>query len=113
MALPTPAGRPAPPPREESKAAREGVAHSRTGRKKARGSAGLWERVGSVRVSGWMIGVPVVVIGVVVVAALILTSGSSGGGGTGRGVGKIDNPGSYLFRCAFHPTIEFGTLELQ
>jgi len=186
-----------PPPREESKAAREGVAHSRTGRKKARGSAGLWERVGSVRVSGWMIGVPVAVIGVVVVAALILTSGSSGGGGakpqqtpdprvagktpdnsislnvsdvnfsltkiagkagevieflvtntsgtqqshnmvvagpdneydtaddfnpspfaikageTGRVVVKIDNPGSYLFRCAFHPTIEFGTLELQ
>jgi plastocyanin len=33
------------------------------------------------RISGWMIGVPVVVIGVVVVAVLILTSGSSGGGG--------------------------------
>ena len=68
----------APPPREERPAAREEVAHSRTGRKKARRSAGLWERVGGMRVSGWMIGVPVVVIGVVVVAVLILTSGSSG-----------------------------------
>jgi len=149
------------------------------------------------RISGWMIGVPVVVIGVVVVAVLILTSGSSGGGGakpgptpdprvagetpdnsislnvddvnfsltkiagkagevieflvtntsgtqqshnmvvagpdneydtaddfnpapfaikageTGRVVVKIDDPGTYLFRCAFHPTIEFGTLELE
>jgi uncharacterized cupredoxin-like copper-binding protein len=34
-------------------------------------------------------------------------------GETGRLVVKIDDPGSYLFRCAFHPTIEFGTLELK
>jgi len=175
----------APPPRQERAAAH----------KKARRRAGLWERVGRTRVSGWMIGVPVVVIGVVVVAVLILTSGSSGGGTpkpqvtpdprvagktpdnstslnvddvnfsltkipgkagevieflvtntgtqshnmvvagpdneydtaddfgpepfaikageTGRVVVKIDDPGSYLFRCAFHPTIEFGTLELE
>jgi len=26
---------------------------------------------------------------------------------------KMDDPGTYLFRCAFHPTIEFGTLELK
>jgi len=148
------------------------------------------------RVSGWIIGIPVVVIGVVVVAVLILSSGSSGGGAkpgptpdprvagktpdnsvslnvddvnfsltkilgkagevieflvtntsatqqshnmvvagpdneydtaddfapepfaikageTGRVVVKIDDPGTYLFRCAFHPTIEFGTLELE
>ena len=146
------------------------------------------------RVSGWIIGIPVVVIGVVVVAVLILSSGSSGGGAkpgptpdprvagktpdnsvslnvddvnfsltkiagkagevieflvtntgtqshnmvvagpdneydtaddfnpvpfaikageTGRVVVKIDDPGTYLFRCAFHPAIEFGTLELE
>jgi len=34
-------------------------------------------------------------------------------GETGRVVVKIDDPGSYKFRCAFHPTIEFGTLELE
>jgi len=33
------------------------------------------------RISGWMVGVPVVVVGGVVLAVLILTSGSSGGGG--------------------------------
>jgi plastocyanin len=146
-------------------------------------------------VSGWMIGVPVVVGVIGVVAVLILTSGSSGGGApkvgptpdprvagqtpdnsvslnvddvnfsrreipgnageviefvvtntgtqshnmvvagpdneyetaddfgpepfaikagdTGRVVVKIDDPGTYLFRCAFHPTIEFGTLVLS
>jgi len=73
--------RAAPPPREERKAAREEVVHSRTERKKARGRVGLWQRVSGVRVSGWMIGLPVVVGGIVVVAVLILTSGSSGGGG--------------------------------
>ena len=183
--------------REESPAAREEVAHSRAGRKKARRQAGLWERVGRMRISGLMIGVPVVVGGIVVAAVLILTSGSSGGGGakieqtpdprvagktpdnsislnvddvnfsltkilgkagevieflvtntsgtqqshnmvvagpdneydtaddfnpapfaikageTGRVVVKIDDPGTYLFRCAFHPTIEFGTLVLS
>ena len=182
-------------PREESPAAREEVARVRAARKKAR--AGLWQRVGRMRISGWMIGVPVVVGGIVVVAVLILTSGSSGGGGakpgptpdprvagktpdnsislnvddvnfsltkiagkagevieflvtntsgtqqshnmvvagpdneydtaddfnpapfaikageTGRLVVKIDDPGTYKFRCAFHPTIEFGTLELD
>jgi len=183
------------PPREERPAAREEVAHSGAARKKARRGAGLGQRVSRMRVSGWMIGVPAVVIGVVVVAVLILTSGSSGGGGakpeetpdprvagktpdnsislnvddvnfsltkilgkagevieflvtntgtqshnmvvagpdneydtaddfnpapfaikageTGRVVVKIDDPGTYLFRCAFHPTIEFGTLELE
>jgi plastocyanin len=34
-------------------------------------------------------------------------------GDTGRVVLKIDDPGTYLFRCAFHPTIEFGTLTLE
>ena len=34
-------------------------------------------------------------------------------GETGRVVVKMDDPGTYLFRCAFHPTIEFGTLELK
>ncbi len=34
-------------------------------------------------------------------------------GETGRVVVKIDDPGTYLFRCAFHPYIEFGTLVLQ
>jgi plastocyanin len=181
-------------PRGERPAARAEVAQSRTGRK--RRSAGLWQRVGGMRVSGWMIGIPVVVIGVVVVAVLILTSGSSGdsakpgptpdprvagqtpdnsislnvddvnfsrteipgkagevieflvtntsstqqshnmvvagpdneydtaddfnpdpfaikAGETGRVVVKLDDPGTYNFRCAFHPTIEFGTLELE
>ena len=184
-----------PTPREERPAAREDVAHSRIGRKKTRRSASLWQRIGGMRVSGWMIGLPVVVGGIVVVAVLILTSGSSGGGGakpgptpdprvagktpdnsislnvddvnfsltkilgkaeevieflvtntgtqshnmvvagpdneydtaddfnpapfaikageTGRVVVKIDDPGTYLFRCAFHPAIEFGTLVLK
>ena len=184
----------APPPRQESPAAREEVVHSRAGRKKARRQAGLWERVGRMRISGWMIGLPVFVVGVVAVVVLIVTSGSSGGGvkpgptpdprvagktpensislnvddvnfsltnilgkageviellvtntgtqshnmvvagpdneydtaddfnpepfaikagETGRVVVKIDDPGTYLFRCAFHPTIEFGTLVLS
>jgi plastocyanin len=34
-------------------------------------------------------------------------------GETGRVVVKIDDPGTYLFRCAFHPTIEFGTIVLS
>src|SRR3990172_3645431 len=34
-------------------------------------------------------------------------------GETGRVVGKIDDPGTYQFRCAFHPTIEFGTIVLK
>ncbi len=34
-------------------------------------------------------------------------------GETGRVVVKIDDPGTYQFRCAFHPQIEFGTLVLQ
>ena len=71
----------APPPRQERPAALEEVAHSRTGRKKAKRRAGLGERLGGMRISGWMIGVPVVAVGVVVLAVLILTSGSSGGGG--------------------------------
>jgi len=185
----------AAPARQDSTAAREEVAHSRAGRKKARRQAGLWERLGRTRVSGWMIGLPVVVGVIGVVVVLILTSGSSGGGGpspgptpdprvagqtpdnsislnvndvnfsqtelsgtagqviefkvtntgtqshnmvvagpdneydtaddfnpepfaikageTGRVVVKMDDPGTYLFRCAFHPTIEFGTLELK
>jgi len=27
--------------------------------------------------------------------------------------GRIDTPGSYPFRCAFHPTVQFGTLVVQ
>ncbi len=34
-------------------------------------------------------------------------------GETGRGVVKMDVPGTYQFRCAFHPLIEFGTLVLK
>ena len=68
-------------PRQERPAAREEVAHSGGARKKARRRPGLGERISRMRVSGWMIGIPVVVIGVVVVAVLILTSSSSGGGG--------------------------------
>ena len=34
-------------------------------------------------------------------------------GETGRVVLKIDEPGTYRFRCAFHPNIEFGTLILE
>jgi plastocyanin len=34
-------------------------------------------------------------------------------GETGRVVVKIDEPGTYRFRCAFHPNIEFGTLALE
>jgi plastocyanin len=34
-------------------------------------------------------------------------------GETGRVAVKFDDPGVYLFRCAFHPDIEFGTLSLQ
>ena len=68
-------------PREERPAARETVARSRAPRKRPRGGAGLWERVGRTRVSGWLIGVPVVVVGVIVVAVLVLTSGSSGSSG--------------------------------
>ncbi len=34
-------------------------------------------------------------------------------GDTGRVVLKIDEPGTYRFRCAFHPNIEFGTLTLE
>ncbi|HLB26087.1 MAG TPA: cupredoxin domain-containing protein [Dehalococcoidia bacterium] len=68
-------------PREERPAAREPVAHSRAARKRPRRGGGLWERVGRTRVSGWLIGVPVVVASVIVFAVLILTSGSSGSSG--------------------------------
>ena len=34
-------------------------------------------------------------------------------GETGRVVLKIDEPGTYRFRCAFHPTFEIGTLTLE
>ena len=34
-------------------------------------------------------------------------------GETGRVVLKIEEPGAYRFRCAFHPTFEFGTLTLE
>ncbi|KKL88290.1 hypothetical protein LCGC14_1926220, partial [marine sediment metagenome] len=34
-------------------------------------------------------------------------------GETGRLVVKLDPPDAYRFRCAFHPTIEFGTLTLE
>lgn len=34
-------------------------------------------------------------------------------GQTGRLKVKLDDPGVYRFRCAFHPNIEFGTLTLQ
>ena len=34
-------------------------------------------------------------------------------GETGQVVVKMDEPGTYKFRCAFHPLIEFGTLVLQ
>jgi uncharacterized cupredoxin-like copper-binding protein len=34
-------------------------------------------------------------------------------GETGQVLVKIDDPGTYKFRCAFHPLIEFGTLVLK
>ena len=34
-------------------------------------------------------------------------------GETGQVKVKIDDPGVYLFRCSFHPDIEFGTIALQ
>ena len=34
-------------------------------------------------------------------------------GETGRLVVKLEPPDAYRFRCAFHPTIEFGTLTLE
>lgn len=71
----------AAPRREERPAARGEVAQSRAARKKAKRRAGLWERLGRTRVSGWMIGLPVVAVVIAVVAVLVLTSGSSGGGG--------------------------------
>ena len=181
-----------PTPREEKPTPREGAARARGDRKKARRRGGP----GGIRVSGWMIGVPVVVVVIAAVVVLIATSGSSGGGAkpgptpdprvagqtpdnsislsvsdvnfsqteipgtagevieflvtntsttqqshnmvvagpdneydtpddfnpepfaikageTGRLVVKIDDPGTYNFRCAFHPTIEFGTLVLK
>ncbi|MDO8614020.1 MAG: hypothetical protein Q7R32_14550, partial [Dehalococcoidia bacterium] len=83
---------PAAPPRQERPAAREEVAHSGGARKKARRRAGLWQRVSRMRISGWMIGLPVVVVGAVVVAVLILTSGSSGTTSGGDGVEVTPDP---------------------
>ncbi len=198
-----------PPPQEEGaeeaagpsveepvRTAAPEAGHRRAARKRAKRRGGLWERVGRVHVSPWLIATPVVAIGVGIVAVLVLTSGSSGttGGGspsptldtgvaglptdtsvsldvddinfsrreitgnagdviefmvtntgtishnmvvaglddeydteddfepepfaiqpghTGRVVVKIDQPGTYRFRCAFHPNIEFGTLTLE
>lgn len=34
-------------------------------------------------------------------------------GEKGTLTGRIDTPGSYPFRCAFHPTVQFGTLVVQ
>lgn len=68
-------------PREGRPAAREEVTRSGGARKKARPRAGLWQRVSRMRISGWMIGLPVVAVVVAVVAVLVVTSGSSGGGG--------------------------------
>ena len=168
--------------------------HSRAARKRAKRKGGLWERVGRLHVSPWLIATPVVATVVIALVVLIVTSGSSGSTGdasatpdprvagqtpaasinltvndvnfsqteltgnageviefvvtnrgtqshnmvlagpdneyeteddfgpqpfaikageTGRVVGKIDDPGTYQFRCAFHPTIEFGTIVLK
>ena len=168
--------------------------HSRAARKRAKRKGGLWERVGRLHVSPWLIATPVVATVVIALVVLIVTSGSSGSTGdasatpdprvagqtpaasinltvndvnfsqteltgnageviefvvtnrgtqshnmvlagpdneyeteddfgpqpfaikageTGRVVVKIDDPGTYLFRCAFHPTIEFGTIVLK
>ncbi|MEE8347629.1 MAG: cupredoxin domain-containing protein [Dehalococcoidia bacterium] len=176
-------------------AASAAARRSRTERKRAKRKDGVWDRVGRVHVSPWLIATPVVATVVVIVAVLILTSGSSGttggaadttpdprvagltpeasvslnvddinfsnreitgnagevielvvtntgtishnlvvagpdneydtkddfnpepfaikAGETGRVVIKIDDPGTYLFRCAFHPEIEFGTVVLK
>ncbi len=59
-------------------AAVSGAGHGRAGRKRAKRGGGLWGRVRRVRLSPWLITVPVLVIAVGVLAALILTSGSSG-----------------------------------
>ena len=178
--------------------------HSRAARKRAKRRDGLWERVGRVHVSPWLIATPVVAIGVGIVAVLVLTSGSSGTTGgvspsptpdarvaglpidesfeivadddgpsnpaatssfepntltanagevieielknegsvthniwvagadndydtaddwgpidligtgeTGRLVVKIDEPGTYLFRCQIHPEVQIGELILE
>ena len=68
------------PPVEEPvrTAAAPEARHSRAARKRAKHRGGLWERVGRVHVSPWLIATPVVAIGVGIVAVLVLTSGSSG-----------------------------------
>lgn len=63
--------------------------HSRAARKRAKHRGGLWERVGRVHVSPWLIATPVVAIGVGIVAVLVLTSGSSG---TTGGLGATPTP---------------------
>ncbi len=190
---PPPAERPR---REDEAVPAAGAGHSRAVRKRAKRKGGLWERVGRVHVSPWLIATPVVATVAVILVVLVVTSGSSGttggtsatptpdprvagqtpqasislnvddvnfsrtemtgnagevielvvtntgtishnltvagpdneyqtdddftsqpfaikAGETGRVVLKIDDPGTYLFRCAFHPMIEFGTLVLQ
>ncbi|OGO48463.1 MAG: hypothetical protein A2W34_05815 [Chloroflexi bacterium RBG_16_64_32] len=168
--------------------------HSRATRKRAKRKGGLWERVGRLHVSPWLIATPVAATVVIALVVLIVTSGSSGSTGdasatpdprvagktpdnsisltvndvnfslteilgkagevieflvtntgtqshnmvvagpdneyeteddfgpqpfaikageTGRVVVKIDDPGTYQFRCAFHPNIEFGTVVLN
>ncbi len=59
-------------------AAVSGAGQGRSSRKRAKRGGGLWGRVRRVRLSPWLITVPVLVISVGVLAALILTSGSSG-----------------------------------
>ncbi len=66
---------------EPQRAAAPEAGHRRAARKRAKRRAGLWERVGRVHVSPWLIATPILAIGVGIVAFLILSSGSSGTGG--------------------------------
>src|SRR3972149_6332548 len=52
--------------------------HSRAARKRAKRKGGLWERVGRLHVSPWLIATPVVATVVIALVVLIVTSGSSG-----------------------------------
>src|SRR3990172_1332807 len=52
--------------------------HSRSARKRAKRKGGLWERVGRLHVSPWLIATPVAATVVIALGVLIRTSGSSG-----------------------------------
>src|SRR3989304_3182738 len=59
--------------------------HSRAARKRAKRKGGLWERVGRLHVSPWLIATPVAATVVIALVVLIVTGGASGGAGGGGG----------------------------